>query len=81
MNTKEIIDQLYSKMSSYDWFAGLIAPSPILHQTLIVYVHLMNKQILTTVPDQFEGYNVVVHYISSISDRYIRPLSLDRNTN
>ena len=81
MDTKEIINQLYSKMATYDWFAGLITPHPTLHQSLIVYVNLMNQQILFTVPDRFEGFNIVSHFISSVSDRYIRPLSLDRNTN
>lgn len=81
MNTKEIINQLYSKLSSYDWFAGAITPHPTLHQALIVYVNYMDQQVLTTIPDHFEGFHIVAHFISSVSDRYIRPLSLDRNTN
>lgn len=81
MDTKEIINQLYSKMSVYDWFAGSITLHPTLHKALIVYVNRMDQQILTTIPDQFEGFNIVAHFISSVSDRYIRPLSLDRNAN
>lgn len=81
MDTKEIINQLYSKMSVHDWFAGLILPHPTLYKAIIVYVNRMDRQILSTVPDHFEGFNLVAHFISSVSDKYIRPLSLDRNTN
>lgn len=81
MNTKEIINQFYAQLAPYDWFAGLISPSDTLHKTLIVYVNCMNSKVWATVPDQFHGFNVVVHFISSVVNSYTKPILLDQNIN
>lgn len=70
MFVNKIINELQVKLINYDWFAKKIVFSTTMHNTLIVYVDTMSLQILNTIPSEFYGFHIVVHFIQSIQDKY-----------
>lgn len=82
MNTiNQTIDNLWQAMINYDFFADKIIQSPNLHKSLIVYVDKMNKTILESIPDQIDDYEVKVHFIGSIDEKYAAKLPSNKSLN
>lgn len=67
---KQTIDKLWEAMINYEWFADKILPHPTLHNALIVYVDTASEHIYRSIPDSFDGYDLRVHFIHSIGDKY-----------
>ena len=73
MKTKEAqsaADRLWAVLINFDFFADRIEINPSLHKSLIAYVDKMDKDILTSIPDTIDDYEVRVHFIGSIDDKY-----------
>lgn len=70
MNKEQAITQLTNALTNFDWFVK-VDTNQTLSNSLTVYVDKMSVDILTTVPDAFEGFDVRVHFAISSSDKYI----------
>lgn len=79
--TKNTIDKLWAVLINFEWFANRIEVNKNLHKSLIVYVDKMSKSILETVPDNMDGFDIQVHFISSINDKYAAKLPSAKSSN
>lgn len=78
---KNAIDNLFMALVNFSWFSEQIEVSKDRYKTLIVYVDTMNKDILEAIPDNIDGFDIVVHYSQSISDKYVKPVYLNYGLN
>jgi len=78
---KQTIDKLWSVLINYEWFADKIIENPSLHKSLIAYVDRMDIEVLTSVPDQIDDYEVRVHFIGSIDEKYAASLPSNKSFN
>lgn len=82
MNTpKDTIDKLWAVLINFDWFADKIEVNQQLNKSLIAYVDSMNKEILSSIPDQIDDFDVRVHYIASIDDKHAAKLPSNKLSN
>ncbi len=65
MELSEAIQTLHQKMFYYDWYAKKVDVNPILHKSIVVYVHRINAEVYAAVPDKIDDWDVRVHFFAS----------------
>lgn len=66
-NINDSMHALHAQLHGQPWYAGQVLLHPVSPRTMIAYVHYMGRDVDAAVPTVFEGYNVKMHFIGSLS--------------
>lgn len=62
---QDALHSLKVQLHGYPWFAQQTAKHDSLHNAIVAYVHLMNREIETLVPLKVDGWDVRAHFVGS----------------
>lgn len=67
-SVQDALHQLHVKLNGYNWYAGKVLVNSQLHNSVVAYVKYMNQEVEETVPLKVGGFDVRVHFASSLCE-------------